>query len=143
MKYLFYSGFYCCIAVMMLCSCNGRNKGSDNSTESTDSAYDVSAEIQGNSHNSAENMEASSSCRMNTENGGDSAGVVQDILSPEDEAYEAGHSQGYDDGSADAATRSEHGTSFDEDNKYTGKVAEQYEEGYSAGYNEGYNALTR
>lgn len=88
-------------------------------------------------------MEASSSGRMNTENGGDSAGVVQDILSPEDEAYEAGHSQGYDDGSADAGTRSEHGTSFDEDNKYTGKAAEQYEEGYSAGYNEGYNALTR
>ena len=143
MKYLFYSGFYCCIAVMMLCSCNGRNKGSDNSTESTDSAYDVSDDIQGNSHNSAENMEVSSSCRMNTENGGDSAGVVQDILSPEDEAYEAGHYQGYDEGSADAATRSEHGTSFDEDNKYTGKVAEQYEEGYSAGYNEGYHALTR
>ena len=71
MKYLFYSGFYCCIAVMMLCSCNGRNKGSDNSTESTDSAYDISDDIQGDSHNSAENMEASSSCRMNTENGGE------------------------------------------------------------------------
>lgn len=69
MKYLFYSGFYCCIAVMMLCSCNGRNKGSDNSTESTDSAYDISDDIQGDSHNSAENMEASSSGRMNTENG--------------------------------------------------------------------------
>ena len=143
MKYLFYSGFYCCIAVMMLCSCNGRNNGSDNSTELTDSAYDVSDDIQGDSRNSVENMNTSSSGRMNTENGEGRAEVTHDTLSPEDEAYEAGHTQGYDDGSADAATRSEHGTSFDEDNKYTGKVAEQYEEGYSAGYNEGYNALTR
>ena len=142
MKYLFYGGFYCCMAVMMLCSCSGRNNGSDNDTEIADSAYDVSDEMQGSRH-SAEDMEASSSGRMSSEYGGGGAGIIQDRLSPEDEAYEAGHSQGYDDGSADAGTRSEHGTSFDEDNKYTGKAAEQYEEGYSTGYEEGFNGLTR
>lgn len=46
MKYLFYGGFYCCMAVMMLCSCSGRNNGSDNDTEIADSAYDVSDEMQ-------------------------------------------------------------------------------------------------
>ena len=120
------------MAVMMLCSCSVRNNGSDNDREITDSAYDDSADI-----------DASSSGRMSSVCGGGSAGIIQDRLSPEDEAYEAGHSQGYDDGSADAGTRSEHGTSFDEENKYTGKAAEQYEEGYTTGYEEGFNGLTR
>lgn len=131
------------MAVMMLCSCSGRNNGSDNDTESTDSVYDISSVMPEESRHSAEDMDASFSDRLTSEFGGSSAGAMQDILSPEDEAYEAGHSQGYDDGSADAGTRSEHGTSFDEDNKYAGKAAEQYEEGYSAGYDEGFNALAR
>lgn len=140
MKQVFYRIFCVGLAVSLLSSCGSSGRSTDDeSATSADSAYDIEQDGSGESALppaeavSAEGNDGSVSENLRRE------APQCGSLSPEDEAYEAGHSQGYDDGSADAETGQERGTSFNEGNDYSGAAADQYEEGYNAGYDEGFS----